>query len=57
MPVHLTNLARAYPKGAILPAPIVCTAVFGAPIALGADETKPDFLERARQAVCALGDL
>lgn len=56
VPVHLTNLARAYPKGAILPAPIVCTASFGAPIALAVDEPKPAFLERARQAVCALGD-
>ncbi|MCW1430744.1 lysophospholipid acyltransferase family protein [Novosphingobium sp. JCM 18896] len=57
VPVHLTNLARAYPKGAILPAPIVCTASFGAPIALAADETKPAFLERARQAVRTLGDV
>lgn len=57
VPVHLTNLARAYPKGAILPAPIVCTASFGAPIALMENEAKPEFLERARQAVRALGDL
>lgn len=57
VPVHLTNLARAYPKGAILPAPIVCTASFGAPIALAADEPKAAFLARARKAVCALGDI
>lgn len=55
VPVHLTNLARAYPKGAILPAPIVCTATFGAPLAAIAGETRPHFLERARAAVCALG--
>lgn len=57
VPVHLTNLARAYPKGAILPAPITCIVTFGAPIALADGETKPAFLTRARAAVCALGDL
>lgn len=56
VPVYLTNLARAYPKGAILPVPIVCTASFGAPLAAIAGEAKPEFLERARRAVCALGD-
>jgi 1-acyl-sn-glycerol-3-phosphate acyltransferase len=57
VPVYLTNLARAYPKGAILPAPIVCTASFGTPITLMPGEAKPAFLERARLAVCALGDV
>jgi len=57
IPVHLTNLARAYPKGAILPAPIICTAAFGEPLARIAGETKADFLKRARDAVCALGDV
>lgn len=57
VPVHLANLARAYPKGAILPAPITCIATFGTPIALTPGEAKPEFLERAREAVCALGDL
>jgi len=54
VPVYLANLARAYPKGAILPAPITCTALFGAPIRLSADEPRATFLARARQAVCAL---
>lgn len=56
VPVYLTNLARAYPKGAILPAPIVCTASFGAPLKRIDDEAKTLFLERARRAVAALGD-
>lgn len=56
VPVYLTNLARAYPKGAVLPAPIICTATFGEPLARVAEEDKPDFLKRARRAVCALGD-
>jgi 1-acyl-sn-glycerol-3-phosphate acyltransferase len=55
VPVYLTNLARAYPKGAILPAPIVCTASFGEPLARIPNETKPAFLERARRAVSMLG--
>ena len=55
VPVYLTNLARAYPKGAILPAPIMCTATFGAPLPAIAGEAKPHFLTRARAAVCALG--
>lgn len=54
VPVHLTNLARAYPKGAILPAPITCGASFGAPIYLAAEESRAAFLARARDAVCAL---
>ncbi|MBV1689541.1 1-acyl-sn-glycerol-3-phosphate acyltransferase [Novosphingobium sp. G106] len=57
VPVYLTNLARAYPKGAILPAPISCVVSFGKPLERWADEPKPLFLERARQAVCALGDV
>lgn len=56
VPVYLTNLARAFPKGAILPAPIVCTASFGEPLERIAGEAKPAFLERARLAVCALGE-
>lgn len=54
VPVYLTNPFRAYPKGAILPAPITCTASFGAPMALVDGESRADFLERARAAVCDL---
>jgi hypothetical protein len=54
VPVYLSNLSRAYPKGAILPAPITCTALFGAPIQLGAEETRAAFLARAHGAVCQL---
>jgi 1-acyl-sn-glycerol-3-phosphate acyltransferase len=56
VPVYLANLARAYPKGAILPVPISCVASFGAPLARCPGEPKGIFLERARAAVCALGD-
>ena len=54
VPVYLDNLSRAFPKGAYLPAPISCTARFGAPIALDASEDRGAFLERARDAVAAL---
>lgn len=54
VPVFLANLARAYPKGALLPAPIQCVVHFGTPMGLDAGETKAQFLERAHQAVCRL---
>ena len=55
IPVYLANLARAYPKGAIIPAPISCVAIFGEAMALG-EQDKDTFLERAREAVCDLSD-
>ena len=55
MPVYLDNLHRSLPKGAVLPVPVVCTVRFGAPLALQAGESKEAFLERARDAVIALG--
>jgi 1-acyl-sn-glycerol-3-phosphate acyltransferase len=54
VPVFLDNLARAFPKGSFIPAPISCSARFGAPLTLGPDEDKADFLARARDAVVAL---
>ena len=54
IPVYLDNLSRAYPKGAYLPAPIACSARFGAPIKVAEGEDKATFLERARNAVAAL---
>lgn len=54
IPVYLENLSRAFPKGALLPAPIACTARFGAPLVLRPDEDRGAFLERARAAVTEL---
>lgn len=56
VPVYLANLSRAYPKGALLPAPISCVANFGEPIVLDAGEEKQAFLARARQSVCAMAE-
>jgi 1-acyl-sn-glycerol-3-phosphate acyltransferase len=55
VPVYLTNFSRAYPKGAILPAPITCVVTFGAPLSLALGETRNTFLAHARDAVCTLG--
>ncbi|HKE96607.1 MAG TPA: lysophospholipid acyltransferase family protein [Povalibacter sp.] len=54
VPVYLENLHRSMPKGAIVPIPITCTVRFGAPVQVGAGETKDDFLARARNDVIAL---
>ena len=54
MPVYLTNLARAYPKGALIPAPISSAAHFGAPLTLAEGEDKAAFLARAQAAVIEL---
>jgi 1-acyl-sn-glycerol-3-phosphate acyltransferase len=55
IPVYLDNLHRSLPKGALLPVPVVCTVRFGAALAPRPDESKEEFLARARDAVIALG--
>ena len=54
IPVWISNVQRVMPKGEVVPAPILCTATFGAPLKLASDEDKRDFLERARAAVLEL---
>jgi 1-acyl-sn-glycerol-3-phosphate acyltransferase len=54
IPVYLDNLHRSLPKGASAPVPMVCTVRFGAPLARIDNESREDFLERARAAVIAL---
>lgn len=54
IPVYLENLARAYPKGAIIPAPISCAVRFGPELERIDGQAKPEFLKRAHDAVCAL---
>jgi 1-acyl-sn-glycerol-3-phosphate acyltransferase len=54
VPVWIDNVQRVMPKGEVVPVPILCTATFGAPIALAPGEDKRAFLERAREAVVAL---
>jgi len=54
VPVYLENLNRILPKGEVLLVPLLGSLTIGAPLKLEADETKVDFLERARQAVWSL---
>jgi 1-acyl-sn-glycerol-3-phosphate acyltransferase len=53
-PVYLENLQRIMPKGAIWPVPLICKVHFGGTMTLAEDETKADFLERARERVVEL---
>ncbi len=54
VPVWIENLGRVMPKGETLPVPLLCTVTFGAPIKLGAEETKDEFLARAREGMITL---
>jgi 1-acyl-sn-glycerol-3-phosphate acyltransferase len=54
IPVYLDNPARAMPKGAFLPLPIICSAHFGAALEPAENEDKEAFLQRAQAAVSAL---
>ncbi|UXU76631.1 MULTISPECIES: lysophospholipid acyltransferase family protein [unclassified Paracoccus (in: a-proteobacteria)] len=54
VPVWIENLNRVLPKGAVVPVPLMCKVVFGAPLHLAAGEDKAAFLARARAALLAL---
>lgn len=56
VPVYLHNLNRILPRGESLPVPMLSRVTFGAPLAIGPEEAKDAFLDRARAAVIALGD-
>jgi 1-acyl-sn-glycerol-3-phosphate acyltransferase len=51
IPVFMENLSRILPKGEFLAIPLVCSISFGAPMSLRENESKSDFLARARDAV------
>ncbi len=57
VPAWINNIQRVMPKGEVVPVPILCSVTFGAPIILGPDEERRDFLDRAREAVIALRDI
>ena len=48
---------RNYPKGEVIPVPVLCSVTFGEPVKLGAGEDRADFLRRSRDAVVALRDV
>ena len=57
VPAWIHNVQRVMPKGEVVPVPVLCSVTFGAPMALGEDELRADFLVRARQAVVALREV
>ena len=54
IPTWIDNVQRVMPKGEVVPVPILCTVVFGPPVALAPGEERRAFLDRARAAVIAL---
>jgi 1-acyl-sn-glycerol-3-phosphate acyltransferase len=57
VPAWIHNVQRVMPKGEVVPVPVLCSVTFGEPVKLGADETRADFLQRARESVMALRDV
>jgi 1-acyl-sn-glycerol-3-phosphate acyltransferase len=55
IPVYLQHLSRILPKGEILPVPLLGSSTFGPPMHLEPGEGRREFLERARNALIALG--
>ncbi|MDD3590677.1 MAG: lysophospholipid acyltransferase family protein [Thermoguttaceae bacterium] len=54
IPIYLDNMNRILPKGVWLPVPFLSRAFFGAPIWYERNESKEEFLERARNSVLDL---
>lgn len=54
VPAWLENLHRVLPKGEVLPVPILSSVTVGAPLRVQANDTKNNFLTRARAALEAL---
>lgn len=57
VPVHLENLSRILPKGEVILVPLLAAARFGAPVKLDEGEARQSFLDRARAAMIALGEV
>jgi len=54
IPAYLENLNRILPKGEYLPVPLLSLLTFGAAMQVRDAESKTEFLQRAREAVCSL---
>ena len=54
VPCWIENMSRVLPKGAVLPIPLLCRVVFGAPVVLEEGEDRKVFLDRARNALLML---
>lgn len=56
IPVYIESLHRSMPKGTLIPIPTICSVRFGAPLPHSPDDSKEDFLNRARNAVIQLAE-
>lgn len=54
VPTWIDNLSAVMPSGEVIPVPLGCTIIFGAPIHVHEDEDKDAFLDRAATALVAL---
>lgn len=57
VPVWIENLGRVMPKGSYVPVPLLCSVTFGCALTLNTNESKEQFIERARSALLALAPL
>lgn len=57
IPVHIDNMNRILPRGEYLPVPLLTCITFGSPMWLERNESKADFLQRAREAVRRLKEI
>lgn len=54
VPAYLENLNRILPKGEFLAVPLVSVLTFGTPLRVNEGESKAQFLQRSREALCSL---
>lgn len=54
IPIYLNNVYRCMPKGTFFPLPLICTVRIGSPLEKVSNETKYEFLKRARQSIIGL---
>lgn len=54
VPVWIDNLNGVMPRGEVIPVPLICQIIFGAPIRRDPDEDREGFLSRAGDAMLAL---
>lgn len=54
VPIYMNNLSRILPKGEFLPVPILTRAVIGKPFTVKENESKEDFLSRAKKNLIEL---
>lgn len=57
VPVYMENLNRMLPKGKIVPLPLLGSITFGPPQHFNENDSKPEFLERLRNAVLELKEV